>query len=94
MNLNILFTIGGDGTQHGALKIAEELERRNFKIAVIGIPKTIDNDLSFIQKSFGFESAVSEAVSAVSSAHTEAHDAINGIGLVKVMGRESGFIAA
>lgn len=94
MNINMLFTIGGDGTQHGALKIAEELERRNLKIAVIGIPKTIDNDLSFIQKSFGFESAVSEAVSAVSSAHTEAHDAINGIGLVKVMGRESGFIAA
>lgn len=94
MNLNMLFTIGGDGTQHGALKIAEELERRNLKIAVIGIPKTIDNDLSFIQKSFGFETAVSEAVSAVASAHTEAHDAINGIGLVKVMGRESGFIAA
>ncbi len=94
MNLNMLFTIGGDGTQHGALKIAEELERRNLNIAVIGIPKTIDNDLSFIQKSFGFETAVSEAVSAVSSAHTEAHDAINGIGLVKVMGRESGFIAA
>jgi 6-phosphofructokinase 1 len=94
MNLNMLFTIGGDGTQHGAFAIAEELERRNLKIAVIGIPKTIDNDLSFIQKSFGFETAVSEAVSAVSSAHTEAHDAINGIGLVKVMGRESGFIAA
>jgi 6-phosphofructokinase 1 len=94
MNLNMLFTIGGDGTQHGAFAIAEELERRNLKIAVIGIPKTIDNDLSFIQKSFGFETAVSEAVYAVSSAHTEAHDAINGIGLVKVMGRESGFIAA
>jgi 6-phosphofructokinase 1 len=94
MNLNMLFTIGGDGTQHGAYYIAEELERRNQKISIIGIPKTIDNDLSFIQKSFGFETAVSEAVAAVSSAHTEAHDAINGIGLVKVMGRESGFIAA
>ena len=94
MNLNILFTIGGDGTQHGAFAIASELERRNQKIAVIGIPKTIDNDLSFVQKSFGFETAVSKAVDAVASAHTEAHDAINGIGLVKVMGRESGFIAA
>ncbi len=94
MNLNILFTIGGDGTQHGAFLIAEELKKRNQKIAVIGIPKTIDNDLAFIQKSFGFETAVSKAVNAVSSAHTEAYDAINGIGIVKVMGRESGFIAA
>lgn len=64
------------------------------KIAVVGIPKTIDNDLNFIQRSFGFETAVAEAVKAVRGAHVEAHDAINGIGLVKVMGRDSGFIAA
>ena len=94
MNLNILFTIGGDGTQRGALLIAEELEKRNYKISVVGIPKTIDNDLSFIQKSFGFETAVSLAEGAVQSAYVEARDAINGIGLVKLMGRESGFIAA
>ncbi|MBN2509754.1 MAG: ATP-dependent 6-phosphofructokinase [Spirochaetales bacterium] len=94
MNLNILFTIGGDGTQKGAFLIAEEMERRGQKLSVIGVPKTIDNDLSFVQKTFGFETAVSKAVEAVSSAHIEAHDAINGIGLVKVMGRESGFIAA
>lgn len=94
LNLTMLFTIGGDGTQKGALKIAEEIERRNLKIAVIGIPKTIDNDLSFIQKSFGFETAVAEATGAVYSAHTEAHSAINGVGLVKVMGRASGFIAS
>mgnify|MGYP006289889495 CR=1 FL=1 len=94
MNLNVLFTIGGDGTQTGALAISKELEKRGTQIAMIGIPKTIDNDLSFIQKSFGFETAVSIAVDAVTSAHIEAHDAINGIGLVKVMGRESGFIAA
>lgn len=94
MNLNILFTIGGDGTQKGALKIAEEIERRGMKIAVVGVPKTIDNDLFFIEKSFGFETAVSQASHAVSSAHTEAHAVINGVGLVKLMGRESGFIAA
>lgn len=94
LNLNILFTIGGDGTQTGALAIAEELEKRNSKVAIIGVPKTIDNDISFVQKSFGFETAVSIAVDAVSGAHVEAHDAINGIGLVKVMGRESGYIAA
>ena len=94
MNINILFTIGGDGTQHGAFKLYEEASRRGRKLAVIGIPKTIDNDLSFIQRSFGFETAVSQAVRVVDAAHTEARGAINGIGLVKVMGRESGFIAA
>lgn len=94
MNLSMLFTIGGDGTQKGALSIAEEITRRGLKTVVVGIPKTIDNDLSFIQKSFGFETAVSKAVEAVRGAHVEAHDAVNGVGIVKVMGRESGFIAA
>ncbi|MBN1306830.1 MAG: ATP-dependent 6-phosphofructokinase [Chitinispirillaceae bacterium] len=94
MNLSLFFTIGGDGTQRGACRIAEEIERRKLKTAVIGIPKTIDNDLSFVQKSFGFETAVGKAVEAVAGAHVEAHDAVNGIGIVKVMGRESGFIAA
>lgn len=93
MNLSMLFTIGGDGTQKGALNIAEEIIKRGLKTVVVGIPKTIDNDLSFVQKSFGFETAVSKAVEAVSGAHVEAHDAINGIGIVKLMGRESGFIA-
>jgi 6-phosphofructokinase 1 len=93
MNMNVLFTIGGDGTQRGALDLAREVERRGRKIAVVGIPKTIDNDLSFVEKSFGFETAVSRAVEAVASAHTEADNAIDGIGIVKVMGRESGFIA-
>ena len=94
MNINILFTIGGDGTQRGALNISREISRRGLKIAVVGIPKTIDNDLSFVQKSFGFETAVSKAMDAVASAHIEAEDAFNGIGIVKVMGRQSGFIAA
>jgi len=94
MNINMLFVIGGDGSQRGALDISNELQKRNLKIAVVGIPKTIDNDISFVQRSFGFETAVSKAVSAVASAHVEAHDAINGIGVVKVMGRDSGFIAA
>jgi 6-phosphofructokinase 1 len=94
LNLSMLFTIGGDGTQKGALAIAREIERRGLKISVIGIPKTIDNDFSFIDRSFGFETAVSEATNAVTAAHTEAHSAVNGVGLVKLMGRESGFIAA
>ena len=94
MKMNMLFIIGGDGTQKGALDIVEESKKRNLKISIVGIPKTIDNDLNFVDKSFGFETAVSRAVDAVSCAHVEAHDGINGIGIVKVMGRESGFIAA
>ncbi len=94
MNVNMFFCIGGDGTLRGASDIAAEIERRGLKIAVVGVPKTIDNDLSFIQKSFGFDTAVSIAVDAVRGAHVEAKDAINGIGLVKVMGRAAGFIAA
>ncbi|MDR2808326.1 MAG: ATP-dependent 6-phosphofructokinase [Spirochaetaceae bacterium] len=94
LNLNMLFTIGGDGTQRGSLEIAEEISRRQLKIAMVGIPKTVDNDFFFIQKSFGFDTAVAKAVQVVASAHMEAHSQYNGIGLVKVMGRESGFIAA
>lgn len=93
LNLNMFFVVGGDGTQHGALEIAEEIQRRNLKVSVIGIPKTVDNDFMFIQKSFGFDTAVGEATNAVSAAHMEASSHINGIGLVKLMGRESGFIA-
>lgn len=93
-NINILFCIGGDGTLRGADEIGSEINRRKLKMSVIGIPKTIDNDLSFIQKSFGFDTAVAMAVPSVRGAHTEARNSINGIGLVKVMGRASGFIAA
>ncbi|HKL87116.1 MAG TPA: ATP-dependent 6-phosphofructokinase [Treponemataceae bacterium] len=93
LNINMIFIIGGDGTQRGALEIAEEIDKRGLKIAVIGIPKTVDNDLPFIQKSFGFDTAVVKAAESVAAAHMEAHSQINGIGLVKLMGRESGFIA-
>ncbi|MDR1031208.1 MAG: ATP-dependent 6-phosphofructokinase [Treponema sp.] len=94
LNLNMLFTIGGDGTQRGSLDIAEEVSKRKLKISIVGIPKTVDNDFAFIQKSFGFDTAVTKAVDVVAAAHMEANSQINGIGLVKLMGRESGFIAA
>lgn len=94
MKIGILFCIGGDGTQRGALAISDEAEKRGLKLSVIGIPKTIDNDISFVQKTFGFETAVSEAKRATYAAHVEAVGAPNGIGLVKLMGRDSGFIAA
>lgn len=94
LGIGILFAIGGDGTLRGASAIVRELDRRGRSIAVIGIPKTIDNDISYIQQSFGFETAASEARRAVYAAHSEAIGVRNGIGLVKLMGRESGFIAA
>lgn len=89
-----LFCIGGDGTQRGALAIAEELAQRRIPTSVIGVPKTIDNDISWMDKTFGFDTAVGIAREAVIAAHAEAHSAVNGIGLVKLMGRDSGFIAA
>ncbi len=94
MKVGILFAVGGDGTLRGAGAIAQEVNRRNLKISVIGVPKTIDNDISSVDMSFGFVTAVSEARGAISAAHTEALGGRNGVGLVKLMGRDSGFIAA
>jgi 6-phosphofructokinase 1 len=94
MNVNVLFLIGGDGTMKAASAIQQEVEKRNIKLSVIGVPKTIDNDIYFVPKSFGFDTAVSKATEAIRCAHTEAQGAPNGIGMVKLMGRESGFIAS
>jgi len=94
LNINVLFAIGGDGTLRGAHAIHQEIQKRKLKIAVAGIPKTIDNDIDLIQKSFGFESAFSIANDIIRNAHNEAQGAHNGIALVKLMGRDSGFIAA
>jgi 6-phosphofructokinase 1 len=94
LNVRILFTTGGDGTLKGASAISQEVTKRGLKISVIGIPKTIDNDISYIDRSFGFFTAGSEARRVVVAAHNEAHGGRNGVGLVKLMGRDSGFIAA
>jgi 6-phosphofructokinase 1 len=94
MNVSILFIIGGDGTFRAGVKIADEIKRRGLKIAIVAIPKTIDNDIYLVSKTFGFDSAVEMACQAIKCAHTEAIGAPNGIGLVKVMGRYSGHIAA
>jgi len=94
LNVNILFMIGGDGTMKAAQTIGHEINKRGLKISVIGIPKTIDNDIYLISKTFGFDTAVEKATEAIRCAHTEAIGAPNGIGMVKLMGRESGFIAA
>ncbi|KAL0308547.1 UNVERIFIED_CONTAM: ATP-dependent 6-phosphofructokinase [Sesamum radiatum] len=91
--INQVYIIGGDGTQKGASVIFEEIRKRGLKVAVVGIPKTIDNDIPVIDKSFGFDSAVEEAQRAINAAHVEATSTENGIGLVKLMGRYSGFIA-
>ncbi|XP_042437429.1 ATP-dependent 6-phosphofructokinase 6-like [Zingiber officinale] len=91
--INQVYIIGGDGTQKGASLIFEEIRKRNLQVAVAGIPKTIDNDIMVIDKSFGFDTAVEEAQRAINAAHVEAESVENGIGVVKFMGRHSGFIA-
>tara|TARA_B110000208_G_scaffold181600_1_gene232509 strand:- start:195 stop:1703 length:1509 start_codon:yes stop_codon:yes gene_type:complete len=93
-NINQLYCVGGDGTHSAALALQEEITRRKLPIAVCGIPKTIDNDCAIIDRSFGFDSAVEIAVQAVQSANVEAESAPNGVGIVKLMGRHAGFIAA
>jgi 6-phosphofructokinase 1 len=93
LDVDILFVVGGDGSLRGANEISLEIQRRGQKKSVIGIPKTIDNDIMYMDKSFGFETAFAEAVKAVTCAHVESLGSRNGIGLVKLMGRDSGFIA-
>ncbi len=92
--VDLLFTIGGDGTQKGAHAIHQEIERRGLAIGVVGVPKTIDNDIGWVDRTFGYDTAVEIARQAIAAANTEAECAINGLGLVKLMGRDSGFIAA
>jgi len=92
--VNILFTIGGDGTQRGAREFFEEAQRRGHPLSVVGIPKTIDNDIPFVARSFGFLTAVEEATIVLQRAHTEARSVQNGIALVKLMGRHAGFLTA
>lgn len=94
MNVNILFIIGGDGSMRAAKSIVDEVSKRGRKIAVIGIPKTIDNDINFVSRTFGFDTAVEKATEAIQCAHVEATGMDMGVGLVKLMGREAGFIAA
>ena len=94
LNIYILFCIGCDCTIRAAEKITAEIKKRNLKIAIVCIPKTIDNDLNLIQKSFGFDTAIEKTAEAIKSAHVEAKGAFNGIGLIKIMGRNSGHIAA
>ncbi len=94
LNVSILFMVGGDGTLNASKKIAEEIETRDLKISIIGIPKTIDNDIFLVSRSFGFDTAVDVATLAIKGAHNEAVAYPNGVGLIKLMGRHSGFLAA
>lgn len=92
--INVLFCVGGDGTQRGAHNIYLEVKKRGLPIVIVGIPKTIDNDLMYVERTFGLSTATEKAHEILDCAHNEAHGMINGVGLVKVMGREAGFIAA
>ncbi|MBT3236505.1 MAG: ATP-dependent 6-phosphofructokinase [Bdellovibrionales bacterium] len=93
-NISILFVIGGDGTHHGSARMVKEVTKRKLAISIIGVPKTIDNDIAFIFQTFGFNTAVEEARRAIDVAHVEAKGAKGGIGMVKLMGRHAGHIAA
>jgi 6-phosphofructokinase 1 len=92
--VRILFTVGGDGTQRGARDLYEEARRRGYELAVVGIPKTIDNDVAYVSRTFGYLTAVGQACHVIDCAHMEAHSVLNGVSLVKLMGRHSGFITA
>lgn len=94
LDVNILFTIGGDGTQRGGNDLFQEAKRRGHALGVVGIPKTVDNDVAFVTRSFGYLTAVQEAAHVLDRAHTEARSVENGVSLVKLMGRHAGFIAA
>lgn len=91
--INHLYIIGGDGTHRGILKLCEEIKKRKLEISIVGVPKTIDNDIPIIDKSFGFETAVAESIRAIRSAYVESIGVNYGIGLVRLMGRDAGFIA-
>jgi 6-phosphofructokinase 1 len=93
-DVNILFTIGGDGTQRGGNALFQQARRRGHPLSVVGIPKTVDNDVGFVARTFGHFTAVEEAVKVLDCAHTEARSVHNGLGIVKLMGRHAGFIAA
>ena len=92
--VNVLFTVGGDGTQRGANDFYQEARRRGHALSVVGVPKTIDNDVGFVSRTFGFFSAIEEAARVLDCAHTEACSVPGGIGLVKLMGRHAGFVTA
>jgi len=94
LGIQMLFTIGGDGTQRGANDLYQEAQRRGYPLSVVGIPKTIDNDVAFVSRTFGYLTAVEESCRVIDGAHREAHSVLNGISLVKLMGRAAGFIAA
>jgi 6-phosphofructokinase 1 len=90
----MVFIIGGDGSHRGAHNLGELARKRGLKFAVVGVPKTIDNDIGVIDRSFGFHTAIGESKKAIQSAVVEASCTPNGIGIVKLMGREAGYIAA
>ena len=92
--VNILFTVGGDGTQRGGNDLFQEARRRGYPLSVVGVPKTIDNDVAFVSRTFGFFTAVEEAQRVLECAHTEARSVLGGIGLVRLMGRHAGFVTA
>merc|ERR1712217_575581 len=93
LGINMIFTVGGDGTQGAAHLIYEEARRRNLKVSIVGVPKSIDNDVLFFDKTFGFDTAVAAASEVIRNGWVEATSCNKGVGIVKLMGRDAGFVA-
>merc|ERR1712217_13238 len=93
LGINMIFTVGGDGTQNASHLLYEEARRRNLKVSIIGVPKSIDNDILFFDKTFGFDSAVASASEVIRNAWIEATSCEHGVGIVKLMGRDAGYVA-
>ncbi|KAL4422989.1 hypothetical protein ABPG77_005469 [Micractinium sp. CCAP 211/92] len=90
--INQLYVIGGNGGNAAAHAIAKECREQGVVCNVVGVPKSIDNDIQLIDRCFGFDTAVEEAQRSLISARVEARSS-GGISVVKLMGRQSGFIA-
>jgi len=86
LGIDAVISIGGDGSQ----KIALELFEKGLKI--VGVPKTIDNDLSATEITFGFDTALHTATDAIDKIHTTA-EAHHRVMVLEVMGRDAGWIA-
>lgn len=92
MGVNMLFVVGGDGTQAAGNLLYEEARRRNLQLSIVGVPKSIDNDILFFDKTFGFDTAVSAACNVIRNGWVEATSCEKGVGIVKLMGRDAGFV--
>mmetsp|Transcript_20291 Transcript_20291/g.48093 ORF Transcript_20291/g.48093 Transcript_20291/m.48093 type:complete len:415 (+) Transcript_20291:167-1411(+) len=93
LGITVLFLVGGDGTQFAGHLLYEAARKRRLAVSIVGIPKSIDNDVVLFDRTFGFDTAVAKASEVIRNALVEASSCDRGVGIVKLMGRDSGFVA-